>query len=315
MVLLRDLYVYNLDMFERVNIMMKHEIDNSFLNWPLTFAHDVGIVGVINMSPDSYFKNSVAVDIDAAVEMARKHISQGAHFIEIGGLSGGSSAKRISEEEEMDRTIPVINAVHKEFPQVTIIVDTFRSEVARSGLENGAKWINDVTALTYDNNMIDVVREYDATVVIMHLEGPGGHAGRKLNRPYYADVVREVKDFFAERIDTLTRAGIPKEHIIIDLGFGAGKRAAHDYDLFANIDVFKELGCEQMAACSRKLFVEAVSPVPPDERLGGSIVGTLWCVLHGCKYIRVHEVRPYAQALDVWNCIVAKVEGNRRNDS
>ena len=291
---------------------MKHQLDKSFLDWPLTFAHDIGIVGVINMSPDSYFKNSIAVDIEAAIEMARKHISQGAHFVEIGGLSGGSSAKRISEEEEMLRTIPVIKAVYEEFPQVTIIVDTFRSEVARAGLENGAKWINDVSALTYDSKMIDVAIEYDATVVIMHLEGPGGHAGRKLNRPYYANVVQEVKDFFTDRIKTLTKAGISKEHIIIDLGFGAGKRAAHDYDLFANIDVFNELGCEQMAACSRKLFVEAVSPVPPDERLGGSIVGTLWCVLHGCKYIRVHEVRPYAQALDVWNCIVAKVEGNNK---
>lgn len=285
---------------------MKKEIDRSFLDWPITFAHDIGIVGVINTSPDSYFASSIATDVERAVEMARKHISQGAHFVEIGGLSGGSAAKRISSEEEMQRTIPVIKAVHKEFPQVTIIVDTFRSEVAKAGLENGAKWINDVTAMTYDDNMVEIAKEYNATVVIMHLEGPGGHAGRKLNRPFYRDVVQEVKEFFEERIDTLTKAGLDKSHIIIDLGFGAGKRAAHDYDLFANIEIFNELGCDQMAACSRKLFVEAVSPVPPDERLGGSIVGTLWCVLHGCKYIRVHEVRPYAQALDVWNCIMSK---------
>lgn len=286
---------------------MNGKIDKSMMNWPITFAHDIGIVGVVNTSPDSYFEGSIATDVEKVVALARTHISQGAHFIEIGGLSGGSSAKRISVQEEMQRTIPAIKAVHEEFPQVTIIVDTFRSEVARAGLENGAKWINDVTAMTFDENMVEVAKEFDATVVLMHLEGPGGHAGRKLNRPFYGNVVEEVKSFFEERIDTLTKAGMTKDHIIIDLGFGAGKRAAHDYDLFANIEVFNELGCEQMAACSRKLFVEAVSPVPPTERLGGSIMGTMWCVTHGCKYIRVHEVRPYAQALDVWNCIMAKM--------
>ncbi len=285
---------------------MLNKIDRSFIDWPITFAHDINLVGVINASPDSYFKNSVATNIDDAVNKARKHISEGAHFIEVGGLSGGSSSKRISEQEEMNRTIPIIKALHEEFPQVTIIVDTFRSAVAEAGLESGAQWINDVTALIYDSRMVEVAIKYDATVIMMHLEGPGGHAGRKLNRPFYEDVVSEVKIFFQERIKGLINAGMSKDKIIIDLGFGAGKRAAHDYDLFAHVNEFNELGVEQMAACSRKLFVEAVCPVGPDERLGGSIMGAMWCVLNGCKYLRVHDVRPYAQALDVWNCIMAK---------
>lgn len=283
-------------------------IDKSLLKWPIVFAHDVSIVGVINTSPDSYFKPSTVSNIGMAIDLARKHISEGAEFVEVGGLSGGSSSKRISVEEELERTIPVIQAIHNEFPQVKIIVDTFRSQVADEGLKNGAVWINDVTAMTYDENMVEVAKTYNATVVIMHLEGPGGHAGRKLNRPFYTDVVMEVKDFFSKRIDELVKQGMKKENIIIDLGFGAGKRAAHDYDLFAHVNEFNSLGCKQMAACSRKLFVEAISPVKPEERLGGSVMGTMWCVLNGCKYIRVHEVRPYAQALDVWNCIASRME-------
>jgi len=287
---------------------MKDIIDKSLLNWPTRHLHNVNLVGVINTSPDSYFKNSIQVNINEAVDAARSHIQQGAHIIEVGGLSGGSSAKRVSPQEELDRTCPIIEAIANEFPQVTVTVDTFRSSVARAGLKCGASWINDVTALTYDPEMVDIALEFDATVVIMHLEGPGGHKGRKLNRPYFEDVVRDVKKFFEDRIEDLEKKGMSKDRIIIDTGLGAGKRPAHDFDLLANISEFNDLGCKQMGACSRKQLVEAISPVPPDERLGGSILAALWCVLNGCEYLRVHEVRPYAQAIDVWNGIASRLD-------
>jgi dihydropteroate synthase len=281
-------------------------IDPHLLNWPITFAHDVQLVGVINTSPDSYFAASYAPDVEGAVAMARRHIQEGAHIIEVGGLSGGSSAKRITTKEELDRSLPVIEAIAGEFPQVTLTIDTFRSEVADAALRAGAHWINDVTTLLFDPEMVDVAREHGATVVIMHLEGPGGHKGRKLNRPFFADVVEEIKDFLRGRVESLAAAGLSHDNIIVDVGLGAWKRPAHDYALLARIREFNELGCKQMAACSRKQFVEAISPVPPPERLGGSIVGALWCVLNGCSYLRVHEVRPHAQALDVWNAIMAQ---------
>ncbi|TFE24468.1 dihydropteroate synthase, partial [Frankia sp. B2] len=226
--------------------------------------------------------------------------------VTLGGLSGGSGSRRVTEEEEYQRTLPVIEALHAEFPQVTITVDTFRSRVADAGLSAGATAINDVTSLTFDPNMVDVAKQYDAQVFMMHLEGPGGHAGRKLNRPIFADVVTEIKEFFIRRIDELTAAGLSRDKLVIDVGLGAGKRPAHDYELLAHLREFSELGVEQMSACSRKQFVEAVSPVPPGERLGGSLVGSLWSVLAGCTYLRVHEVRPYAQMLDVWNGIMSR---------
>ncbi|WP_331757844.1 dihydropteroate synthase (plasmid) [Nocardia sp. NBC_01377] len=286
---------------------MKPPEYHRYRNWPVKFAEAVDIVGVVNTSPDSYFGPSIASDVDAAVAAARTHIQHGAHYVEVGGLSGGSSAKRVSEQEERDRTLPVIEAIVAEFPQVNVTVDTFRAEIAAAALSAGACAINDVTAMTYDPAMVAVAKDAGARVFLMHLEGPGGHAGRKLNRPRYTDVVKEVREFFIERIGTLSAAGIDKDKIVIDVGLGAGKRPAHDYELLARLSEFSELGVAQMSACSRKQFVEAISPVPPEERLGGSLTGSLWSVLAGCRYLRVHEVRPYAQMLDVWNAITSRV--------
>ncbi|MFI9411927.1 dihydropteroate synthase [Nocardia gamkensis] len=287
--------------------MNSPDLSRHYTDWPILFAHDIKIVGVINTSPDSYFTPSVAPDLEAAVAAARKHIQEGAHYVEVGGLSGGSSARRISEQQEMDRTLPVVEAIVDEFPQVTVTIDTFRSTIAEEALKIGATAINDVTSMIYDDRMIGIAAAYDAQVFLMHLEGPGGHAGRKLNRPHFDDVVDEIKQFFNERIDTLTSGGVNRDKIVIDVGLGAGKRPAHDYQLLARLQEFSALGVEQMSACSRKQFVEAISPVPPGDRLGGSIVGSLWSVLAGCRYMRVHEVRPYAQMLDVWNGIMSRV--------
>ncbi|WP_441248223.1 dihydropteroate synthase [Kitasatospora sp. McL0602] len=282
------------------------DLQRYYSDWPILFAHDIKLVGVINTSPDSYFGTSYAPDVETALATARKHIQEGAHYIEVGGLSGGSSARRVSEQEEMDRSLPVVEALMAEFPQVTLTIDTFRSAIADAALTAGAQAINDVTAMTFDPAMVEVAKRHDAQVFLMHLEGPGGHAGRKLNRPFFNDVVEEIKQFFVERLDDLTAQGMDKNNIVIDVGLGAGKRPAHDYQLLARLSEFSELGVEQMSACSRKQFVEAVSAVPPSERLGGSIVGSLWSVLAGCRYLRVHEVRPYAQMLDVWNGIMSR---------
>lgn len=283
---------------------MRTQDPNRYYDWPVDFAHNIQIVGVVNTSPDSYFKASISTEVEGAVAAARTHIQQGAHYVEVGGQSGGSSARRVTEQEEMDRTLPVIEAILSEFPQVRLTVDTFRAPIAAAALKAGATAINDVTAMTFDEAMIEVAAEHKAQVFLMHLEGPGGHAGRKLNRPHFDDVVGEIKGFFVERIETLTTAGISKDKIVIDVGLGAGKRPIHDYELLARLREFSNMGVEQMSACSRKQFVEAVSPVPPGDRLGGSIVGSLWSVLAGCHYIRVHEVQPYAQMLDVWNAIM-----------
>jgi dihydropteroate synthase len=277
-----------------------------YSDWPILFAHDIKLVGVINTSPDSYFGPSYAADLETALATARKHIQEGAHYIEVGGLSGGSAARRVSEQEEMDRTLPVVDAILTEFPQVTLTIDTFRSAIADAALTAGARAINDVTAMTFDPAMAEVAKRHNAQAFLMHLEGPGGHAGRKLNRPHFVDVVREIKAFFVQRLEELAAEGLDKDKIVIDVGLGAGKRPAHDYELLAHLREFSNLGVEQMSACSRKQFVEAISPVPPNERLGGSIVGSLWSVLAGCRYLRVHEVRPHAQMLDVWNGIMSR---------
>ncbi|MFE3105265.1 dihydropteroate synthase [Nocardia tengchongensis] len=278
--------------------------------WPPRLDRDVDIVSVVNTSPDSYFAGSVTTEVAAAVAAARLHIQQGAHFIEIGGVSGGSAAERVNEDIELARTVPFVEAIAAEFPQVTVTIDTYRPKVAEAALAVGARAINDVTAMHFaQSEMADLAAQHQVPVFLMHLEGPGGHAGRKLNRPRYNDVVGQIKGFFIERIETLTAAGIAKDQIVIDVGLGAGKRPFHDYELLASLHEFSKLGVAQMSACSRKQLVQAVSPVPPDQRLGGSIVASMWSVIAGgCRYLRVHEVQPYAQMLDVWDAIAQQVD-------
>lgn len=275
------------------------------LHWPIAFAHDVTFIATINCSPDSYVASSVAGTVESAIERARDEIQAGAHVIEVGGLSGGSRASRVSPDEELARTIPALKAIREEFPQVTMCIDTFRPAVAEAAFEAGATWINDVTSLE-DDRLVALTRDYGAVAVLAHLAGPSGAGGRKLNRPFFADVAAEVRAYFEERIATLSEAGIPAERVIIDVNLSGGKRPAHDYDLLAALQSFNDLGCKQMLGVSRKSFIEGVHPGPPEARLGGSIVAALWGVLQGVSYLRVHEVRPYAQALDVWNAIMTK---------
>lgn len=275
-------------------------IDRALLRWPAQMRHDVKFVGIVNTSVDSYVKDSVAESIDAALLLAGRHIQEGAHVVEVGGQSGGSSAARTTTGEELAKTTEIVGAISAEFPQVDVVIDTFRSEVARAAMEAGATWINDITGMEYDSKIVDVARETDATVVIVHMLGK---AGRRLKRPVYRDVVCEVKTYLEGRIQVLVDAGIPRERIIIDSGPSLGKRPAHDFELLAGLRKLNELGCRQMAPISRRQFIEAIDPVGPEQRLGGSIAAGLWAVMSGCEFLRVHEVRPYAQAIDVWNAI------------
>jgi dihydropteroate synthase len=278
--------------------------DPALWHWPRLPVHDAVIVGVINASGDSYYKGSFAETAEAAVEQARQFIRGGAHVVEVGGQSGSTFARRITAAEEAQRTVPYIEAIHEEFPQVTICVDTFRAEVAAAGIAAGATWINDVTALGHDPDMIPLAAQSGARTVLMHLEGPGGHAGRTLHRPFYADVVGEVREYFAVRTGELLAAGLRADQLILDIGLGAGKRPAHDYALLANVGELTSLGYDLMVGPSRKGFIRAVAPSTVEELLGGSVVAALWAVLNGARYLRVHEAKPYAQALDVWNAIV-----------
>lgn len=285
--------------------MSDFPLDTSLLRWPRAIVHDTVIVAVLNASPDSYFKGSVVEGIDASVERARVHIKHGAHIIEVGGLSGSTYAKRISAEDEARRTIDIVRAILEEFPQVGVSIDTFRPSVAEKAFEAGATWINDVTAMTFDPAMVELVRDSGARAVIMHLEGPGGHAGRVLHRPFYSDVVGTVYSFFEERIDELVSAGMSRDRLVVDVGLGTGKRPPHDYALLSNLSRFRSLGCDLMIAPSRKGFIRAVAPATVDELLGGSVVAALWAFLSGARYLRVHEVAAYAQGIDVWNAIVS----------
>lgn len=282
---------------------MQDKIDRSLASWPYLPLHDITIVGVINASPDSYLPESYAKTVDAAVEKARQHIRGGAHVVEIGGQSGSTYAKRVSADEEEARTIPYIRAIHEEFPQVDICVDTFRSSVARAGFEAGATWLNDVTSLQYDPAMAGLAAEVGCRTVLMHMTGPGGRAGRYLHRPFYPDVTQNVREFFERRLDELGAAGINRDQLVLDIGLGAGKRPAHDYDLLANVRSIVEVGLDVMVGPSRKGFIRIVAPSTADDLTGGSVVAGLWAVLAGARYLRVHDPKPYAQALDVWNAL------------
>lgn len=284
--------------------------DQSILKWPFKPIFDVTLVGIINASPDSYLPDSYATSVEAAVETARAHIRGGAHIVEVGGQSGSTFARRTTAEEEARRTLPYIRAIHEEFPQVDIAVDTFREDVARAAIEAGATWLNDVSSLKHDPNMAALVAETGCRTVLMHLDGPGGQHGRYLHRPYYEDVTVSVRDFFVRRLDELESLGVDRRQLVLDVGLGAGKRPAHDYDLLAHVKAFVELGQDIMVGPSRKGFIRIVAPSSTDDLIAGSVVAGLWATLAGVRYLRVHDPKPYAQAIDVWNGLVGASSGS-----
>jgi len=264
------------------------------------------IMGILNITPDSFSDGGNFFSYDSAVKHAKKMVKEGADIIDIGGESTRPGSKKISSEEEIKRILPVVKKICKEIKK-PISVDTYKSDVAKKCLEAGASMINDITALRYDENLLDVVKSYDAPICLMHMKGTPQNMQKN---PNYKDIIKEIKDFLKERSDYAIKNGISKNKIIIDPGIGFGKRTGHGIEdnckIIANISEFKKLGFPVLIGTSRKTFIGNISgkeKLAPNKRIVGSIMTAVISKINGANILRVHDVKETIQSLNIIRCI------------
>jgi len=258
------------------------------------------IMGVLNVTPDSFSDGGLFLRPDDALRRAEEMASEGADLIDIGGESSRPGAEPVPLEEELRRVLPVVREVARRLP-LPISVDTYKAEVARKALEEGASIVNDISALRFDPKMAEVVADHRAPVVLMHMKGTPRDMQRN---PYYEDVVGEVEAFLKERRKAAVRAGIPEGNIILDPGIGFGKRVEDNLQLLKHLDRLVALGNPVLVGTSRKSFIGAVLDLPVEERLEGTLATLVLAVAKGAKLLRVHDVRPAVRAVRMAEAIL-----------
>ena len=254
------------------------------------------VMGILNVTPDSFSDGGSYCQLDSAVNQASRLLEHGALIIDIGGESTRPGAPDVSLEDELARVIPLVKAL-REHSDCVISIDTSKSEVMRQAIEAGADIINDVRALQKPG-AIEVLAQYpDVAVCLMHMQGQP----RTMQvAPQYDDLFTDINSFFAARIEACEQAGIQRERIILDPGFGFGKSLAHNYQILDKFDDFNQFKLPVLAGLSRKSMIGNLLNRDTDERLAGSLAGALIAAQNGAKIIRVHDVLETVDALTVW---------------
>jgi dihydropteroate synthase len=261
-------------------------------------------MGIVNVTPDSFYAAS-RVEKDKLIDFAARMVKEGVDIIDIGGESTRPGSDRISEEEELNRVVPAVEIVRKNF-DVVISVDTYKAKVAEEALKNGAEMVNDVSALRFDPAMMDVLKTYKPAVVLMHMKG---EPKTMQENPYYEDVVKEILYFFKERIEKLQQIGL-EDKVIIDPGIGFGKRLVDNLEIIRRISEFNSLKKPLLVGASRKSFIgQVLGNLPPEERLYGTLAVTAYCVLNGVDIVRVHDVKENLHVIKLIQAI------SKRSDS
>lgn len=256
------------------------------------------VMGILNVTPDSFSDGGQYQQLDLAVEQALKMQQDGASIIDIGGESTRPNAPSISLQQELDRVLPVVEAL-KPY-NLILSIDTSQPEVIRQAVGLGASIWNDVRALTRPNALQTAV-ELDIPVILMHMRGEPDTMNNLAN---YHDVVAEVKQELTERINQAILAGVKKQHIIADIGFGFAKNSQHNIELLKHFAQFTDMGFPLLSGLSRKRFIgEILDVTQADERVIGSVVGHLFSIQQGANIVRVHDVKATAEAIKIWKAM------------
>jgi len=253
------------------------------------------VMGIINMTPDSFSDGGMFDSADDAVACARKMVEDGADIIDIGGESTRPDAAPVGEEEELARVIPIVETLARTVT-VPISIDTTKAHVAREALSAGAVIVNDISALRFDEAMTELIADNGAYLVLMHMQGIPGTMQKN---PIYRNVVGEVYSFLDERIRYAELHGIAKDKIIVDPGIGFGKTPLHNLSILKHIARFHNLECPVMVGASRKSLIGAVTGNPVDNRLFGTASIVAHCVIERVQVHRVHDVGEMRQVCDM----------------
>jgi dihydropteroate synthase len=253
------------------------------------------LMGILNVTPDSFSDGGEFFDPDGAVDRAETLLDEGAQILDIGGESTRPGSDPVSPEEELRRVLPVVHGILATRPEAIISIDTYRASTAEAALDAGALIVNDVTALS-DPGMVSLVAERGSPVVLMHMRGEPKSMQRD---PRYEDVAREVREFLAYRAEHAVCAGAKEDNVILDPGLGFGKTLEHNLALLNRLDSLVELGFPVLVGASRKSFLGRISGGGPKDRLFGTVAANLLAYERGATLFRVHDVRANKEALEV----------------
>ncbi len=268
------------------------------------------IMGILNITPDSFSDGGDFISPQIAIAHARKMILDGADIIDIGGESTRPGAQKISVEEELKRVLPIIKAIRSEFPNIEISVDTYKSEVAQQAVVAGATIINDVSGLQLSNNMAQVASRLQVPIIINHMKGTPETMQK--GDIVYKDVIEEISQFFAEKIKMLEESGVKRENIILDPGFGFGKTIKHNVTILNNLQKFKKFHLPMLIGVSRKSSLGKLlqenfgHAFAPKDRLFASLAATAVAVENGANIVRTHDVLETKQFVTILDTIRAQ---------
>jgi|TARA_B100001971_G_C18259752_1_gene585584 dihydropteroate synthase len=252
------------------------------------------IMGILNVTPDSFADGGLYTDEEQAIKHAKQMIKDGADIIDIGGESTRPASTPITEEQELQRVLPIIKALKD---NITLSIDTYKPAVANAAIEAGADMINDITGLT-NPVMIQVASKHKCPVIIMHMQNTPQNMQ---NNPEYEGVTKEIKHFFQQQIEAAKKAGI--DNLILDPGIGFGKTLQHNLQILNNLELFKGLKYPILIGTSRKSFIEKLTQAPVQERLPGTIAANTLAIQKGATIIRVHDVKEAKQAIEITEAI------------
>ena len=254
------------------------------------------VMGIINVTPDSFYDGGKNNSIESVINQVRKHLKEGATVIDIGGYSSRPGAEEVTEKEELNRTIPAIEAVLIAFPDTIISIDTFRSNVAKRAIEAGAAIINDISAGDLDKNMFSVVAEKQVPYIIMHMQGT---PKTMQDNPNYKNIIQEIMYYFSEKINALRKKGVID--IIIDPGFGFGKTLEHNYKILGKLNNLQLLNAPVLVGISRKSMIYKLLNTSSKQSLNGTIAANIIALQNGANILRVHDVKEAAECIRLDN--------------
>jgi dihydropteroate synthase len=254
------------------------------------------VMGILNLTPDSFFDGGKYLGEQAVLHQAEKMLREGAAILDLGGASSRPGAAEVQVQEELQRVIPAIKTILKNFPNAILSVDTWRAGVAREALDAGASIINDISAGKLDEDLLQTVADFGVPYVLMHMQGT---PGTMQQQPHYEDVVTEVLDFFIQKTAELRGLGV--KDIVLDPGFGFGKTVEHNFSLLKNLHVFQNvLDLPVFAGISRKSMICKPLGIKPAEALNGTTALHVVALQQGARILRVHDVREAVEVIQLW---------------
>lgn len=251
------------------------------------------IMGILNVTPDSFSDGGKYLSTETAIERALEMIEDGVDFIDVGGESTRPGSTPVPVEEEMRRVLPVVEGLTKK-TSIPISIDTTKAKVAEEALKCGAVIVNDISAMNFDPEMVDVITKHNATVILMHIKGTPQNMQ---NNPEYNDVMSEILEYLQKSINLANKKGV--KQIIVDPGIGFGKKLEHNIEIFKRLSELKILGYPILVGPSRKSFIGQILELPIDQRLEGTAASVAISILRGANIVRVHDVKEIKRVVKI----------------